>query len=243
MLYASTTLKHDLSHKKPDLREQPAYTITEAAHYLGVPKATLRSWVLGRHYPIETGKRFFKPIIELPEKEQCILSFVNLVEVHVLDALRRAHGVPLSHVRKSVDYLKNRLGSKHPLAEQKFATNGVDLFVELFGRLVNITREGQLEIKELIETYLRRVERDPVGIPIRLYPFTRERNLEEPRTIVIDPYVSFGRPVLAGTGIATSVIAQRYKAGESIAELAEDYGRSSPEIEEAIRCELWLDAA
>ena len=74
-------------------------------------------------------------------------------------------------------------------------------------------------------------------------PSRANANLEEPRTIVIDPYVSFGRPVLAGTGIATSVIAQRYKAGESIAELAEDYGRSSPEIEEAIRCELWLDAA
>jgi uncharacterized protein (DUF433 family) len=47
---------------------------------------------------------------------------------------------------------------------------------------------------------------------------------------------------LAGTGIATTVIAQRYKAGESIEELAEDYGRSTSEIQEAIRSELW-DAA
>jgi uncharacterized protein (DUF433 family) len=198
---------------------------------------------MGRHYPTETGKRFFKPIIELPDKEQRLLSFVNLVEVHVLDALRRAHAVPLSHVRKSVDYLQNRLGSKHPLAHEKFTTDGVNLFVERFGKLLDITREGQLVIKELIEAYLQRVERDPVGIPIKLYPFTRERKPEEPRVIVIDPYVSFGRPVLTGTGIATSVIAQRYKAGESIAELAEDYGRSSSEIEEAIRCELWLDSA
>jgi len=243
LLYASTTLKNDASKKKRDLRDQPAYGIAEAAHYLGIPKATLRSWVLGRRYPTETEKRYFKPIIELPENEHRLLSFVNLVEVHVLDALRRAHGVPLSHVRKAVDYLKNQLGSKHPLAQQKFATDGVDLFVELFGRLVNITWAGQLEIKELIETYLQRVERDPIGIPIRLYPFTRDRNLEEPRTIVIDPYVAFGRPVVTGTGIATNVIAQRYKAGESIEELAEDYGRSRSEIEEAIRCELWLDAA
>lgn len=242
-MYASTTMKSDMPHKKRDLREQAAYGIGEAAHYLGIPKATLRSWVMGRHYPTEIGKRFFKPIIELPDNGPRLLSFVNLVEVHVLDALRRAHGVPLSHVRKSVDYLKNQLGSKHPLAEQKFATDGVDLFVEMFGKLVNITRAGQLEIKGLIETYLRRIERDPVGIPIRLYPFTRNRNVTEPRTIVIDPYISFGRPVLTGTGISTTVIAQRYKAGESIAELAEDYGRSRSEIEEAIRCELWLDAA
>ena len=135
------------------------------------------------------------------------------------------------------------LGSKHPLAQEKFATDGVDLFVERFDQLVNITREGQLVIKELIEAYLQRVERDPMGIPIRLYPFTRERKPEEPRAIVIDPYISFGRPVLTGTGIATKVIAQRYNAGESIEELAEDYGRSRSDIQEAIRCELWLDAA
>ena len=242
-MYLSTTLKSEAQHKKRDLREMPAYGISEAAHYLGIPKATLRSWVMGRHYPTEKGRRFFNPIIELPDKEERLLSFVNLVEVHVLDALRRAHGVPFGQVRKSVEYLKNRLGSKHPLAEQKFATDGVDLFIELFGRLVNISREGQLVIKELIEAYLRRVERDPVGIPIRLYPFTRDRKPEEPKVIVIDPYISFGRPVLAGTGIATTVIAQRYKAGESIEELAEDYGRSRTDIEEAIRCELWLDAA
>jgi uncharacterized protein (DUF433 family) len=61
--------------------------------------------------------------------------------------------------------------------------------------------------------------------------------------VVIDPHISYGRPVLVGTGIPTAVVAERYKAGEPIDELAEDYGRSRKEIEEAIRCELWLDAA
>lgn len=239
----SFAMATDTPHNKRDLREMPAYGINEASHYLGIPNATLRSWVLGRHYPTGGGKRFFKPIIELPDKEQRLLSFGNLVEVHVLDAIRRAHGVALWRVRKAVDYLKKELGSRHPLAEQKFVTDGVDLFVEMFGQLVNISREGQLVIKELIQAHLRRIERDPLGVPIRLYPFTRERKADEPKTIVIDPYISFGRPVLAGTGIATTIIAQRYKAGESIEELAEDYGRSRSEIEEAIRCELWLDAA
>ena len=43
--------------------------------------------------------------------------------------------------------------------------------------------------------------------------------------------------------IATAVIAERYKAGESVDQLAEDYGRNRLEIEEAIRCELPLEAA
>ncbi len=236
-------MKNDRSHKGRDLRSVPAYGINEAAHYLGIPKATLRSWVLGRPYPTGAGEQFFRPIIELPDKDHHLLSFVNLVEAHVLDAIRRAHGVALWRVRKAVDYLKKQLGSSHPLAEQRFVTDKVDLFVEMFGRLVNISQEGQLVIKELIQAHLRRIERDTSGLPIRLYPFTRERKPDEPRIIVIDPNISFGRPVLAGTGIATTVIAQRYKAGESIEELAEDYGRSKSEIEEAIRSELWLDAA
>jgi hypothetical protein len=111
-------MKTDKPHNGRDLRAVPAYGINEAAHYLGIPKATLRSWVLGRHYPTETGKRFFRPIIEFPDKEQRLLSFVNLVEAHVLDAIRRAHGIALWRVRKAIDYLKKQLGSSHPLAEQ-----------------------------------------------------------------------------------------------------------------------------
>ena len=232
-----------IKDKRRDLREMPAYGINEAAHYLGIPNATLRSWVLGRPYPTGAGERFFRPIIELPDKEERLLSFQNLVEAHVLDAIRRVHGVTFGRVRKAIEYLKKQLGSRHPLAEQKFATDGVDLFVEVFGQLVNVSREGQLAIRDLIQAYLQRIERDPIGAPVRLYPFTRERKPDEPKIIVIDPSISFGRPVLVGTGIATTIIAQRYKAGESVEELAEDYGRSRSDIEEAIRSELWLVAA
>lgn len=90
---------------------------------------------------------------------------------------------------------------------------------------------------------MKRIERNSVGAAIRLYPFTRKREMDEPRFIVIDPAVSFGRPVLAGTGVPTGAIAERYKAGESVPQLAADYGLSSEEIEEAIRCELQLEAA
>ena len=61
---------------------------------------------------------------------------------------------------------------------------------------------------------------------------------ETPTMVVIDPRLSAGRPVIAGTGLATQLIAERYKAGESISDLAHDYERGNDEIEEAIRCEL-----
>lgn len=221
-----------------DPRELPAYSISEAAHYLLIPPATLRSWVLGREYPVKAGQRFFKPVLTLPNRSKPELSFINLVEAHVLDAIRRKHEIPLKKIRSALNYLRKNLGSKHPLADQRMETDGRDLFVQKFGQLINISQEGQLAIRQLLEAHLERIERDVSGAVLRLYPFTRKREVSEPKYIVMDPLVSFGRPVLAGSGIPTSVIADRYKAGESMDQLASDYGRARSEIEEAIRCEL-----
>lgn len=229
--------------KERDLRESPSYGITEAAHYLRIPLATVRSWVFGRYYPTESGPKLFEPIIELPKNELRLLSFMNMVEVHILDAIRREHEIPLPKVRRALKYLKRKSPSRHPLADQSFETDGLDLFIHKYGQLINISLDGQLAMRSLLEAHLRRIERDTQGIPVRLYPFTRKRQPDEPKAVVIDPYISFGRPVLVGTGIATAVIAERYKAGETVDDLADDYDRQRLEIEEAIRCELQLQAA
>jgi uncharacterized protein (DUF433 family) len=59
---------------------------------------------------------------------------------------------------------------------------------------------------------------------------------------MIDPRISFGRSVLAGTGVPTAMLAERCKAGESIDELAERCNCDRLQIEEGIRCELPLVA-
>ena len=221
-----------------DPRDLPAYTIGEAAHYLRIPTPTLRSWVVGRNYPIKGGDRFFSPVISLPDRTKRLLSFTNLVEAHVLNAIRGQHNVGLPKVRKAVSFLERNFATKHPLADQRMETNGRDLFVRKFGQLINISQDGQLAMRELLDARLQRIDRDSAGLAIRLYPFTRKKETSEPRYVLIDPYVAFGRPVLTGTGIPTAVIADRYKAGESIDELANDYEQDRFRIEEAIRCEL-----
>jgi len=226
-----------------DARTAATYGLTEAAHYLRMPVATLRSWVLGRHYPAGQGKRFFQPLIAIADPHRHLLSFLNLVEAHVLCAIRRDHQIALPSARRAVTYVERELGIKHPLASQRFETDGVNLFVQQYGRLINASQQGQLALRELLSAYLHRIERDQQDRAARLFPFTRRGEPEEPRMIVIDPRVSFGRPVLAGTGIPTSVIAERYKAGESMEDLARDYARERSEIEEAVRCELPLEAA
>ena len=48
---------------KKDLRNEPAYPLTEAARYIKLPPATLRAWTFGRPYPTAQGSGHFRPII------------------------------------------------------------------------------------------------------------------------------------------------------------------------------------
>lgn len=223
---------------KSDPREVPTYTLTEAAHYTSVPLQTLRSWVAGRSYQTSVGAKRSKPIIIRPNAKSPLLSFTNLVEIHILDAIRRKHNVPMYKVRTALDYIEKQFSSKHPLAKEVFETDGLDLFVEKWGELINVSRQGQIEIRELLHTHLNRIEHDASGLARRLFPFSRIQKEETPRVVVIDSFVSFGKPVLVGTGIPTSILAERWQTGESIADLAADYGQSTANIEQAIRYEL-----
>ena len=215
-------------------RELPAYTISEAAHYLAVPAATVRYWSVGRDD--------YAPLIEVPEHAPTLLSFLNLTELHVLAAIRRKHEVKMPSIRRAIEYLaahgRHAMDKRHPLISRALETDGLDLFTEQYGQFINISRAGQTAMREIISAALRRIDRDPAGVPIKLYPFTRSAMDQTPTMVVIDPRISAGRPVIAGTGLATRLIAERYKAGESIGDLAHDYERGNEEIEEAIRCEL-----
>jgi hypothetical protein len=46
--------------------------------------------------------------------------------------------------------------------------------------------------------------------------------------------------VVAGTGIPTAVLAEQFKAGDPVPELAKEYGASEEAVWDAIRCELEL---
>jgi uncharacterized protein (DUF433 family) len=93
-------------------------------------------------------------------------------------------------------------------------------------------------MREMLKHLLERIELDEEGIAARLFPYTRSSDEDGPKAIVIDPRISFGRPVLVGTGIPTAILAERYKAGDSIDDLAYDYDCDRLKIEEAIRYEF-----
>jgi uncharacterized protein (DUF433 family) len=219
-------------HKK--LYEGPAYGMAEAAAYLKVPYQTLRYWLTGFN------KR--PAIIDPVETGPVRLSFMNLLECHVLAGMRKIYDLKIPKVRSALRHIStNGSSNLHPLINQVFLTDRKDLFIEKVGRIVNVSQHGQLGLN-FYSLHLERVEVDQNGL-FRFFPFIVQPGPSEPKTIEINPLVGFGKPVLAGTGISTAIISSRFNARESIAGLAAEYECTPQQIEEAIRWERALPVA
>lgn len=221
------------SHAVP-ARDQPAYTLAEATRYLKLPVATLRSWVIGRSYPTATGTGRFQPLIRPARRTPPVLSFSNLVEAHVLRALRTDHEVSVKAVRQALRYAEEALGLERLLLRRELRTESGSIFLARYGELINLSASGQLAMRKLFDEHLKRVEWKVPQFPIRLYPFPSFEGIQAERPIAIDSEIAFGRPVVARRSISTRVIADRIDAGETVDELAADYDLTPPEIKEAV---------
>lgn len=225
---------------RPPIFDEPAYSATDVAAILGIPSSTVKAWCFGQGYRGRTGEaKQFRPVIKPADPVRRLLSFSNLCELHVLASIRRTHRVALQRVRDSLQYVRERLESERPLLDRQFLTNGIDLFVEETTRLLNVSRHGQEALRGEFRNALARIDRDEHGLPVRLFPFSRTNTDAgtQPKSIVIDPRVSFGRPILLRAGVPTEIIIDRFRAGDSLHEMAVDYGVSEADIEEALRFE------
>lgn len=226
-----------LDRMRGDVREFPRYSIPESAFYIRVPVTTLRAWTLGQDYVTSAGvHRTFKPVIELADKRNRLLSFYNLVEAHILRFTTEVRGLPLENVRRGLEYVHDKIPGKHPLLTRQFATSGKELFVEFLEQTINVTAQGQYAMRDILEAYLCRVPRDMYGLPVRFFPMKSRR-------LAIDPLFSSGKPVVKDRGIAASVLWGRKKSGESVPEIARDYGLTESEAQEAIEDYDWRAAA
>ena len=209
---------------------------------VAVPASTARAWAVGQNY--ETGGRRveFSSLLPIAEASPPTLSFWNIVELYVLGKITRHHGVRLPNVRTALEFVQKQLGIDRPLIHQEFKTNGVDLFIERYSGLVNASAsgKGQLALRGMLEHALERIEREPDGLAISLAPY--RLSPEEPQYVEINPRRAFGRMIIKGTSVPTSILRQRFLADESIDSIASDYGLSRDQVETAIRWETGVAA-
>ncbi len=214
--------------RRKDRRDAPCYGAAEAAHYLALPASTVTAWSFGQVN--------MKPVIKPAQRRPPLLSFWNLVELYVLASIRRRHGVKMKRVRSALRYVRDELGIPRPFIEEGFLTDGVDLFVERYAKLINASQEGQAAMRGVLEGSLHRIDRDAEGVALRLYPWLNEPT--EPKHLELCATRASGRLVVANTGVPTEMLAERFRAGESVEQLSGDYDLEAAQIEAALRWEL-----
>ena len=158
--------------------------------------------------PGSDGKDDGRRLVKPAGSDPTALSFTNLLEVFILTSLRRNRAAPTKELLKSVLSMQR----------DSDGSEGRDF--------------SQADLCR------KRIEYNDDGAPIRFYPFTRGYGREDPKLVVIDPAVSFGSPVVAGSGVRTRAVAKFFVAGETIAELADEYRLCPAQIEEAVRYEI-----
>ena len=207
----------------------PTYRLRDAARYTGTSAQTIANW----HYR-ELPNHGHSP---LPGREQRRpLSYLELIEIAVVATFRNFN-VPLGNIAKTRSYMAQTFNSEFPFAEYRFKTDGFHLLmglaeVEPFSTddLIVADAGGQLGWNSMMVDRLLEFDYD-LKYELALQWFAAGRRSQ----VIIDPRVSYGAPVV--NGIPTWVLKGRWKAGESIPDIQEDFNLDWKEIADGLRFE------
>lgn len=205
----------------------PYYQIGEAARYAGISSKTVADWhrVGGRSH------------VTLSHKDgHQALSYFQLIEVAVVATFRKA-GITLKRIRDARDYIKVQFQCEFPFAEYRFKSDGKRLWIDYVqvegqkgkGKLLGVDQGGQFAWEDIIGPRLREFVYEDHGIVIQW------KVAGHASPIVIDPRIAYGAPTIHGT--PTWIIKDRWKAGESVADISADFRLGKLEVRKALQFE------
>ena len=206
------------------------FTLRETAAYLGIPKSTVQWWARppDRKRPL---------ITVFPRRgKEATVPFIGFAEAYVLSAFRRA-GVPLQRIRPAVERLSSEIGIEHALASKRLYTDGAEVLYdyaverhedELLELVV--VRTQQRQFSSVVKDYLKRIHYATDGWASSVHLPTYGT-----AEVIVDPRVAFGFPLVAHGGARVEDLVDRFQAGDSVAEIATDFGVPADEVEDVIR--------
>ncbi len=216
-----------------DPADLPRYTRVDACRATGVPASTIGVWVRGMPFTSRKGvRKFYEPVVRLPDESDPRLSFNNLLEVNVLRALREVHEVQLRSVRDAIENARVEHKIERLLIHPNLRTSGGALFLDYYFQLVDLSNSKQLAMRQILEHSLKRVDIDE-DRRVTFFPMPRRMAPDE-RPILVSPYVAFGSAILERRGVSTYAIRERFDAGEDQANIMADYAIKEAEFDEAI---------
>lgn len=203
--------------------------------YVGLPSGTARRWIDG----YSRGGRIYPPVIRSRQSGDETVAWGEFVETRLLAGYRN-RGVSLQRLRETVQVLRDELGTPYPLAT---ATPYVDVAgrelvlkiqdadaVDKALRLV-VVRNGQLVLTEPAQGFADRAVFDGQGRGV-----SQLRTEDDTPDVRIDPLRQTGQPVVRS--VPTAVLAEGFRAGESVEVLADLYELSFDQVLQAIRYEM-----
>jgi uncharacterized protein (DUF433 family) len=220
----------------------PLYTIAEAARFLGVPPSTFATWARGYvRRPPGRPQVSAGPIltsVDAPSGQPSI-PFVGLTEGLVIAAFRRA-GVSMQHLRRAVEVLEQEIGFEHALASKRLYTDGARVLFDYAERAddpelghLTVVISQQRVFAEAVREHLRRITYGDDGWPVALISPSTPREV-----IAVDPARAFGQPIFLHGAARVEDVLDRFRAGEGLAAVAEDFGVPPEDVEDVLRASL-----
>jgi uncharacterized protein (DUF433 family)/DNA-binding transcriptional MerR regulator len=183
------------------------YSLSEAAHILGVRAPTLRRWVSQYTYRVKGIQYFHRPIVTRsflgPSKP---LTFLELIELLFVKMFRE-QGVSMQTIRKAAGIAADLFQTPYPFAVKRFDTDGRHIFATLWERveerrIIEELDRGQTVFDSVVRPFFRKIEYEGIAEARKFWPLGTEGR------IVLDPQRDFGKPIDSETGVPTTTLYQ-----------------------------------
>jgi uncharacterized protein (DUF433 family) len=232
------------------------YTLADVARLIQVQPRDVKRWMFGydfktRHADGGSAQHRSKPLWRTqyagdPDLAEAAIGFRDLLELRIVREFVRC-GVHLVVIRKCLETAKALFDRQYPFTAKRFLTDGRTVFLQaaedVEAEFLDL-KSLQFAIREVIRPSLYAGIEYQDGEAARWYP---ESNRRKSRSIVVDPVVQFGKPVLAESSVPTEAVYLAYRAegGEpsAIERVAKIYELPTKEVQAAVRFEASLMAA
>jgi uncharacterized protein (DUF433 family) len=203
-----------------------AYDLAEVARLTQEPYATVRSWFKGR---TDDGRaRVFASDYRVLHGQYAV-SFLDLVDVYVAAQLRH-FGVSLRVIRKAYDAIGQQLNVRHAFAHSEIFTDGRAVFLRAANSLGEQELQDAISRQQFFLIVAEKLSKIDYG---EVDQIAKAWRIAE--SVVVNPTISRGRPVVQGTGIPTWLLARAYHANaQRLSLVAHLYGVSEASILRAV---------
>jgi uncharacterized protein (DUF433 family) len=162
------------------------------------------------------------------DKQSTAINFYTLIEFYTFYKLREKKLSAIS-IKKAHKIISKELATKYPFAFTTISTDGKQLWYEQLGRLIDADGTRQINLKEILEPFLEKIEFDKSsGIAKRFFPNGKSSK------IVIDPNHQFGQPIIKDTNIKAGVIYSLHLGGETESTISYLYDINKKDIDDIV---------